>query len=83
MDGWRWIAAALIVAAGLVLVLLTMAKVRERRGATGGTVAIAGVITLTALAVLCLLVATVLPAWLVWTAVVLVGTTVTVMMLAS
>ena len=83
MDGWRWIAVALLVAAGLVLVLQTMAKVRERRGATGGTVALAGAITLTALAVLCLLVATVLPAALVWTAVVLVGVTVTVMLLAS
>jgi hypothetical protein len=83
MDGWRWIAVALLVAAGLVLVLQIMAKVRERPGATGGGVALAGAITLTALAVLCLLVATVLPAWLVWTAVVLVGVTVSVMLLAS
>lgn len=83
MDGWRWIAVALLLAAGLVLVLQIMAKVRERRGATGGTVALAGAITLTALAVLCLLVATVLPAWLVWTVVVLVGVTVSVMLLAS
>jgi 3,4-dihydroxy-2-butanone 4-phosphate synthase len=83
VDGWRLIAAALIAAGGLVLVLLTMAKTRERRGATGGTVALVGTITFTALAVLCVLVATVLPAWLVWTAVVLVGATVSVMMLAS
>jgi hypothetical protein len=83
VDGWRLIAAALIAAGGLVLVLLTMAKARERRGATGGTVALVGAITFTALALLCLLAATVLPAWLVWTAVVLVGATVSVMMLAS
>lgn len=83
MDGWRWIAVALLVAAGLVLVLQVMAKVRERRGATGGTVALAGAITLTALVLLCVLTATVLPAWLVWTAVILLGATVSVMLLAS
>lgn len=83
MDGWRLVAAVLIAAGGLVLVLLTMAKARERRGSTGGTVALVGVITFTVLALLCLLVATVLPAWLVWSAVVLVGATVSVMLLAS
>ena len=83
MDGWRWIAVALLVAGGLVLVLQIMAKVRERRGATGGTVALAGAITLTALVLLCVLTATVLAPWLVWTAVVLIGITVTVMLLAS
>jgi len=83
VDGWRWIAVALLVAGGLVLVLQIMAKVRERRGATGGTVALAGAITLTGLALLCLLAATVLAPWLVWTAVVLVGATVSVMLLAS
>jgi hypothetical protein len=77
------IAAALLAAGGLVMVLLTMAKVRERRGATGGTAALAGVITFTVLAVLCLLVATVLPAWLSWSVVVVIGATVSVMMLAS
>ena len=83
MDGWRLIAAGLIAAGGLVLVLLTMAKTRERRGATAGTVAQVGAISFTGLAVLCVLVATVLPAWLVWSAVVLVGVAVSVMMLAS
>ena len=83
MDGWRLIAAALIAAGGLVLVLLTMAKVRERDGSTGGSVALSGAITFTVLALLCVLVATVLPAWLVWTAVGLVGVTVSVMLLAS
>jgi hypothetical protein len=83
VEAWRLIAAALLAAGGLVLVLLVMAKVRERRGATGGTVALAGVITLTVLALLCLLVATVLAPWLSWAVVILVGATVTVMMLAS
>jgi hypothetical protein len=83
VEAWRLIAAMLIAAAGLVLVLLTMAKVRERRGVTGGQVALSGVIPLTVLAVLCLLVATVLPAWLSWSLVALVGATVSVMLLAS
>ena len=83
MDAWRLIAAALIAAGGLVLVLLTMAKVRERRGSTGGTVALAGAITFTVLALLCVLVATVLPSWIVWTAVALVAATVSVQLLAS
>jgi hypothetical protein len=83
VDAWRLIAAALLAAGGLVLVLLTMAKVRERRGATAGTTALSGVITLTVLGLLCLFTATVFPAWLAWSAVILVGATVTVMMLAS
>lgn len=83
MDAWRLIAVALIAAGGIVLVLLTMAKVRERRGSTGGTVALAGTITFTVLVVLCVLVATVLPAWLAWSLVVLVGVTVSVQLLAS
>lgn len=83
MNAWRVLASALLAAGGLVLVLQTMAKVRERRGATGGTVALAGVITLTVFALLCLLVATVLPAWLSWTLVAVVGATVSVLMLAS
>jgi len=83
VEAWRVIAAALLAAGGLVMVLLTMAKVRERRGATGRTVALAGVITFTLLAVLCLLVATVLPAWLSWSVVLVIGATVSVMMLAS
>ncbi len=83
MEAWRVIAAALLAAGGVVLVLQTMAKVRERPGATGGTVALAGAITFTVLALLCLLVATVFPAWLCWSVVVAVGTTVSVLLLAS
>jgi hypothetical protein len=83
VEAWRVFAAVLLAAGGLVLVLLTMAKWRERRGSTGGQVALSGVITFTVLALLCLLVATVLPAWLSWSVVVVVGVTVSVMMLAS
>jgi hypothetical protein len=83
MEAWRLIAAALVAASGVVLVLLTMAKVRERRGATNGQVALAGAITFTVLVLLCVLIVTVLTPWLTWSAVVVVGVTVTVMMLAS
>jgi hypothetical protein len=77
------IAAALVAVSGIVLMLLTMAKVRERKGATGGDVAVAGAITFVVLAILCVLMLTVLSATIVWGAVVVVGGTVTVMMLAS
>lgn len=83
MEAWRLIAAALIAAGGVVLVLLAMAKVRERRGATAGQVALTGAITFTLLALLCVLVVTVLPVRLVWSLVVFMGVTVTVMLLAS
>jgi hypothetical protein len=83
MEAWRLIAAALVGAGGVVLVLLTMAKIRERRGATNGQVALAGAITFTVLVLLCVLIVTVLTPWLAWSAVVVVGVTVTVMMLAS
>jgi hypothetical protein len=83
VEGWRLIAAVLVAVSGLVLMLLTMAKARERRGATGGDVAVTGAVTFVVLAILCVLVLTVLPAAVVWGAVVVVGGTVTVMMLAS
>jgi hypothetical protein len=83
MEAWRLIAAALTAAGGVVLVLLTMAKVRERSGSTGGQVALSGVITLTVLALLCVLILTVLVPWLAWTIVIVVGVTVSVMLLAS
>jgi hypothetical protein len=83
MEAWRLIAAALAAAGGLVLVLLTMAKVRERGGATGGQVALAGAITFTVLALLCVFILTVMASWLAWTVVIVVGITVSVMLLAS
>jgi hypothetical protein len=83
VEGWRLVAGALVAVSGIVLVLLTMAKVRERRGATGGDVAVAGAISFVVVAILTALVLLVLPAAIAWGAVVVVGGTVTVMMLAS
>jgi hypothetical protein len=83
VEGWRLIAAALLAMSGIVLMLLAMAKVRERRDATGGDVAVAGAISFVILVILVLLVLLVLPALVAWGIVVVVGATVTVMMLAS
>jgi hypothetical protein len=69
--------------AGIVLMLLTMAKVRERSGSSGGDVAVAGAISFVILVILVGLVLLVLPAGIAWGVVVVVGGTVTVMMLAS
>jgi hypothetical protein len=66
VDAWRLIATALLAVAGVVLVLLTMAKTRDRRGATGGQVAVSGAISVTVLAVLCVLTLTVLAPVAVW-----------------
>lgn len=83
VEGWRLIAGALLAMAGIVLMLLTMAKVRERNGSTGGDVAVAGAISFVVLLILVGLVLLVLPATIAWGVVVVVGGTVTVMMLAS
>ena len=83
VEGWRLLAGALVAVSGIVLMLLVMAKVRERRNTTGGDVAVAGAICLVALAILVALVLLVLPAGIAWGVVVVVGGTVTVMMLAS
>lgn len=83
VEGWRLIAGALLAVAGIVLMLLTMAKVRERRGATGADVAVAGAISFVVLVILVGLVVLVLPAGIAWGVVAVVGVTVTVMMLAS
>lgn len=83
VEGWRLIAAALLAMSGIVLMLLTMAKVRERKGATGGDVAVAGAISFVVLVILVLLVLLVLPPVIAWGIVVVVAVTVTVMMLAS
>ena len=82
VEGWRLIAGALLAMSGIVLMLLVMAKARERHGRAGDA-AIAGAISFVILAILVLLVLLVLPAVVVWSVVVLVGGTVTVMMLAS
>jgi hypothetical protein len=83
VEGWRLLAGALVAVSGIVLMLLVMARVRERKGSTGGDVAVAGVISLVVLAILVLLILLVLPTTAVWTTVVLVAGWVTVMLLAS
>ncbi|SDD85374.1 hypothetical protein [Actinokineospora iranica] len=82
METWRLIATALLAAGGLLLVLVTMAKVRDRVS-SGGPVAVAGAIAFTILVLLCLLTVTVLPATVAWGAVVVVGATASVMLLAG
>jgi hypothetical protein len=83
MEGWRLIATVLLAIAGFVIVLLTMAKTRDRKEATSGTVAVAGAISFTLLVVLCVLTLTVLSPTVTWILVGAVGVTVTVMLLAS
>ncbi|WP_026422928.1 hypothetical protein [Actinokineospora inagensis] len=82
MESWRIIATALLGVAGAVLVLLTMAKVRDRTG-TAGSVAMWGAVSLTVLVLLCVLTVTVLPAALVWTVVVLVGVVTSALLLVG
>ena len=77
------IATVLLATGGLVLVLLTMAKTRDRRDATDGQVALAGAISFTLLVVLCVLTLTVLAPAVTWIVVGVVGVAVTVMVLAS
>ena len=83
MEGWRILATVLLAVAGFVIVLLTMAKTRDRKDATGGQVALNGVISFTVLVVLCVLTLTVLAPTVAWIVVGAVGVTVTVMLLAS
>jgi hypothetical protein len=83
MEAWRVIAGVLLGAGGLVLVLLTMAQVRDRKGSTHGSVALSGAIAFVVLAIVCLLSLTVLPATLVWGLVVAVAVIVTVLLLTS
>jgi len=83
VESWRVIATVLLAAAGIVLVLLTMAKTRDRSGATGGQVAINGAITFTVLVVLGVLTLTTLAPMATWIVVGVVVVAVGVMMLAS
>ncbi|WP_091380121.1 hypothetical protein [Actinokineospora alba] len=72
METWRVLATALLGAGGIVLLLVTMAKVRERTG-SAGSVAIAGAICVTVLALLCVLTLTVLAPPVAWGVVIVVG----------
>jgi hypothetical protein len=83
MEAWRVIAGVLIGAGGVLIVLQTMAYTRERKGSTGGTVALAGLIALVVLALLCVLSLTVFPGLVVWALVVILGLTSVVLLHTS
>ncbi|MCT2582464.1 hypothetical protein [Actinophytocola gossypii] len=83
METWRVLAAVLLGAGGIVLVLLTMARTRDRRGATGGQVAVNGTIAFTILVVLCVLTLTVFSPAVAWSVAGGVAAVVGVMLLAS
>lgn len=82
MEPWRIIATALLAVAGVLLVLVIMAKVRDHTSSSG-QVLISGVVTFTALALLGVLMLTVLPALLTWGIVVVAVAAASVMLLAS
>jgi hypothetical protein len=83
VETWRVIAGVLIGFGGVILVLLTMAYTRERKGSTGGTVALAGAIAFTLLTILCILSLTVFAGPVVWIIVLVVGLTNVVLLLTS
>lgn len=82
METWRIIATALFGAVAIILLLIIMAKVRERTDSASST-AIAGAIVLSASAILAVLMFTVLNPPLTWAIVGMAGVVVTVMVLAS
>ncbi|GHG19691.1 MULTISPECIES: hypothetical protein [Amycolatopsis] len=82
METWRVIATALLAAAGLPLVLVVMAKVRDRTQSSGN-VALGGVVTFTFLVVVGVLTLTVLPGTVSWAFVAVVAAAVSVMLLAG
>jgi hypothetical protein len=82
VETWRVIATALLAVAGLPLVLVVMAKVRDATQSSG-QVALGGVITFTLLVVLGVLILTVLPGLVAWVLVAAVAAAASVMLLAS
>jgi hypothetical protein len=82
VETWRVLATALLAVAGLPLVLVVMAKVRDATRSSG-QVALGGVITFTLLVVLGVLMLTVLPGLVTWVLVAAVAAAVSVMLLAS
>jgi uncharacterized membrane protein len=59
METWRVIACCLLTLAGLVLVMVAMAQVRDRKGSTRQEVTRTGLIALGVLALLVVIVATI------------------------
>ncbi|RSN59352.1 hypothetical protein DMH01_25680 [Amycolatopsis sp. WAC 04182] len=82
METWRVVATVLLAAAGLPLVLVLMAKARDRTGRSS-TVAITGAVAFVVLLLLGVVMLTVLPGVLTWTLLGLVAAALGVMMLAS
>ncbi|MBK1785062.1 hypothetical protein [Prauserella cavernicola] len=82
METWRIIAAILLAVVGMFGVLIIMAKVRDRSDSSP-TVAVAGLVSFTTLAVLCVLALTVLPGAVTWGMAAVVAVIVSVLALAS
>ncbi|MEV7554194.1 hypothetical protein AB0N89_31640 [Amycolatopsis sp. NPDC089917] len=82
METWRIVATVLLAAAGLPLVLVLMAKARDRRN-TSGAVAITGAVAFVVLVLLGVVMLTALPGVLTWVIVAVVAAALGVMMLAS
>ncbi|MGK4596949.1 hypothetical protein [Amycolatopsis sp. w19] len=82
METWRVVATVLLAAAGLPLVLVLMAKARDRTGRSA-TVATTGAVALVTLLLLGVVMLTVLPGVLTWCVAGLVVAALGVMMLAS
>ena len=66
METWRIIATCLMAFGGIVMTLLMTGKVRDDRNRTTGDVARVALWSTLVFAVLCLLIATVLPGTVVW-----------------
>ncbi|GAA3431568.1 hypothetical protein [Kutzneria kofuensis] len=66
METWRIIATCLMAFGGIVMTLLITGKVRDDRNRNAGDVARAALWSSLVFAVLCLLIATVLPGTVVW-----------------
>ncbi|MBE1576864.1 hypothetical protein ACFORH_40970 [Amycolatopsis roodepoortensis] len=82
METWRVVATVLFAAAGLPLVLVLMAKARDRTDRSG-TVAITGAVAFVVLLLLGVVMLTVLPGVLTWSLLGLIVAALGVMMLAS
>ncbi|AGM10214.1 hypothetical protein AB0E55_31730 [Amycolatopsis keratiniphila] len=82
METWRVIATVLLAAAGLPLMLVLMAKARDRTN-NSATVAVTGAVAFVVLLLLGVVMLTVLPGVLTWGVAGLVVAALGVMMLAS
>lgn len=65
METWRVLAVTLLGVSGILVILIIMARTRERTHSAAST-AVAGLVSVTALGTGCVLTLTVLPAVLAW-----------------